>query len=173
MIVAKKTYDTNYAVFNNNALAPKRHERYDDYIDINKKAKEKVKTDVKSKVKAKPKTSAKSKLRLVAFVLTMFCMGTLVVARYAMIMEMNNQVRNIKTEISEAQKENESLNLKLLQFYDIKQIEKEATSELSMVRPKIQDTIVVSLPAEYETMAENNQQPKVVSMLDKIANMLN
>lgn len=165
MIVAKKSY-SNYA-YDNYAYDDYSYdfERQDSYSETKKSIKKQL--DVKHKVKIK------AQLKMITMVILMFGIGTLIVSRYAMIMNLSNQSKDIKSSIAMNQKENEQLKLELMKYYDIKQIEHDATAELNMVRPTSQNTVYISVQAkDIEGKIDgSSSQYRKAGILDKFASL--
>lgn len=153
MIVAKKSYNTlNYAVNDNYAYD---YRKYD--IEENERIKnEKLKT-------VKRKSAVKRKIKLMSAAIVMFVLGTLIVGRYALIMDLNNQSINLRTEISENQKVNDDLKLQLMKYSDITRLEKYATEEIKMVRPGINNIIHVNVaglkPQGSQAKQDKQEEP--------------
>jgi len=147
LIVAKNSYSysrSNYA-YDNYAYD---YEKYNSYAEEKKKD--------KREKKQKHSINLKSRLKLMTIVLVMFCTGMLIVGRYALIMNLNNQCMALKNKIAANQKENENLKLELMNFYDIKQIEKDATTKLSMVRPTGANTVSISIQGQDKSNEPEN-----------------
>lgn len=160
MIVAKKSYNTaNYTGYGNYAYDYKRYneDENDDKKAINQN-------------KAKHKTDVRRKLKLITSVLLMLFIGMLIVGRYAVITELNNQSLNLQNSISQNRKINDDLNLELLKYCDIKQIEEYATTEIKMVRPDLNKIVHINVAGtnKDDKTAKNEEKPKQVSFLDEI-----
>lgn len=162
MIVAKKSYNSQY-VYDNYAVD---YRRYEQNTDTNEKPDKTPGVSKKKKVK--------NKLKIISMVFLMFCIGTLIISRYAFIMNLNNQCKNIKESIAKNQKVGENLRLELLKYYDIKQIEKDATTELGMVRPKNINIVYLSFDEQdkNDKAVETAGQSNKIGLLDKIMNFL-
>lgn len=163
MIVAKKRYDgLRYGVYGNHALD---YERDESFVIKKKISREEI--------RRKQLKKAKKQLKLISMVFLSFCVGIFIVGRYAYIISLNNQCSEIKKEIEQNQKENERLKVKLLEYYNIKQIEKEATTELSMVRPESHNTVYLdgSALAFEEIETDKDENLKNTGLLEKIASL--
>lgn len=161
MIVAKSSSSSRY-VYDNYAID---YERYERYEKPEKKA-------TKAPVKKKP--NLKHRVKMVVLVITMFCTGVLIVGRYAMIMNLNNQCKEIKNNITKNLKENERLNIELLKYYDIKQVEKDATTELNMIRPSHANIVYLTVESKKEAdIIEEDVEPLKVGLIDRIVDFFN
>lgn len=159
MIVAKKSYNAlNYAAYDNYALDYKNN----DYEEQERK-------DGKE-TRVKPKTTVKKKLKLVFSVVMLLLFGMLIVARYAMIMDLNGQSISLKNKISENQKINEELKLQLMGYCDIKKIEEYASSEIKMVRPESNNIVYINIPNtnKNDEKKEQDKSTQKVSLIDRI-----
>lgn len=162
MIVAKNSSSNRY-IYDNYAIDYEKYEHF-----------EKPEKKTAKAPGVKKRVNIKKRLKLIVLVVSMFCMGTLIVGRYALIMSLNNQCKEIKNSITESRKENEQLNLELLKYNDIKQVEKDATTELSMVRPSHANIVYLSVEAEKEPdgFGEDKEELKV-GLIDRIAGFFN
>lgn len=100
--------------------------------------------------KQRNKVNRQKQLKLIGMVVMMLCTGMLIVGRYALIVKLNRQYINMKNELAENQKANEALNIELMKYYDIKQIEKNATTELNMVRPENSNIVHIDIDSSEE-----------------------
>lgn len=165
MIVAKSRSNTsNYTVYGNYAY------------DFDKYNEDSFNSDPKGQTTKKPNKSAlKKRLKLMSIVILLFCTGMLIVGRYAIIMNLNNMCINTKNSLIENQKISEELRLQLIKYYDIKQIEKIATSEIKMVRPNSDSVvhIVVAEGIKKNTADKLEDKPKEIGFLGRIISFLN
>lgn len=107
----------------------------------------------------KNKTNRKRQLKLISMVALMLCTGMLIVGRYALIVNLNKQYLDLKNALAENEKANETLNIKLMKYYDIKEIEKNATTKLNMVRPDSSNIVYINI--------DNIDKKKNVANVDK------
>lgn len=162
MIVAKKSYDTEkYISYGNYAYDYKRYTENDTENEVRKAIKQN---------KAKHKADVRKKLKLITSVIVMLFAGMLIVGRYAAITELNNRSLALQNSISENQKINDDLNLELLKYCDIKQIEQYATAEIKMVRPDLNNVVHIDVANtdKDEQTAKVEDTQKKVSFLDRI-----
>jgi cell division protein FtsL len=78
-----------------------------------------------------------------------FSLGFITISGDNKVYSMENQVRNIDTQISQTQEENEALKVKILKFSSLNNIEKNAEGKLSMFIPKKEQTIKVDFSKNY------------------------
>lgn len=164
MIVAKKSYSRNEYAYDNYAYDFQKQNNH-----VEEKKKDKRERAQKHGIKLK------DRLKLITLVVLMFCIGILIVGRYALIMNLSNQCVTLKNKIVVNQKESDSLKLQLMKFYDIKQIEKDATSKLSMARPKGANTVNLSIhEREKSSKAESiTAHVRIEGIINRIANFFN
>jgi cell division protein FtsL len=165
LIVAKNSRNNNqYIVYGSQALDTRRLDRYEDTNqNANKRAREQHKRKVKKQMK------------LIGLTLGMLLMGTVIIGRYSIIMNLNNQCSSIHKDIAKNQSVNENLKLELAKYDNIRQIEKAATAELNMVRPAGSNMVSISVKSsDIKSQAEKDEeQPKKVSLLGRIINFFN
>lgn len=161
MVVAKKAYDyEDYPVYGNHAYLPDRWDRHEeDY--------KKAKKDLAKSLKESHMKKVKKRLKLITMVAGVFLMGTLIIGRYAMIMELNNQSSAIQKSITLSQKENEDLKLQLAKTGNIAAIEKTASSNLGMIQPDSSDIVHIKTPVQRVAVSHSEGQ-KEVSFLNRI-----
>lgn len=159
MIVAKKSYNTaGNVAYDNNAYDYKR------YTDNETREKS------KDEKKAKHQLAVKRKLKLLAAVAVMVLIGTLIVGRYAIIMDLSGQSISLKNTISENKKNGDDLRIQLMKYCDIKEIEKYATAEIKMVRPDNKSIVHINIASVNDSTKEDKpvDKPQEVSLLGKI-----
>lgn len=159
MIVAKKTYSASSYVYGNHAY---------DYKDYETYKNEDKKTD--KETSASHKSTVKRKLKLISTVIIMLLVGTLIVGRYALIMNLNSQSISLRKSISENQKLNDDLKLQLMKYCDITQIEEYASSQIQMVRPESYNIVYIDVSETYEVgeTEKEKEDPQKVSFLGRI-----
>jgi len=164
LIVAKNRYSAlNYYGHGNNAYDYRRYEEEtpEEY--------KKIKNN-----KMLHKIRIKKRFKLISSVLLILCTGMLIVGRYSLIMNLSGQNSDIKNTLAESQKNNEILKVNLLKYYDIKQIEKTATSEIKMVRPDNNSIVRIDISDNNESEAkETESKPQDVSFIGRIINFFN
>jgi Septum formation initiator. len=164
LVVAKKRYDSpSFAVYGNHAYKLDRYEY--DY--------RKNKEEVNRSLKVNHIKKVKKRLKLVAAVTTMFLTCVLIIGRYAMIMNLNNQSREVKKSIAQSQKVNEDLKLQLMKYNDITQLEKTASSSFNMVHPGSANTIHIAAVVARNDISKADGQQKNVSILTKVLEFFN
>lgn len=166
MVVAKNNSNTYaYASYGNTAYD---YKKYDNFKERNEKNRENI--------RQKNKSVFIRKLKLIGTVALMLCAGMLIVGRYVLVMNMNSQCTELKKSISENQKKNEELNITLMQFDDIKQIEKIATTELNMIQPDSSNIVHINIKQADKTSrvaSDNKAQKQDDGFIGKIVSFFN
>lgn len=111
----------------------------------------KVEIAEKKKVKKveKPKKNTnqniKAKLKVLRFIAFMFGLTIFTLSRFVLIYNMNTELRDLKRQVKQVQKENENLQVSLAVRNNIKKIEKDAVNKYNMVNPKAEDVKFVDV----------------------------
>lgn len=132
MVVAKKV--STYSTYGNTAYDLREYNKDDDTNKKNSQNKKHVN-----------KLKLRKQFRLVCVAFLMLCIGTLVVGRYAYMMNLNNQIDQYKKVLADNQSKNDELKIQLMKSDDIKQVEKVATTELNMVRPDSNNIVHINI----------------------------
>lgn len=137
MVMANKK--NRYATSGNNALKVQ---------EIEKKKIKKVK-------KVKQNRNVKAKLKFIKIVAVLFAASVFTLSRFALIMKMNADVRELKKQVSIVKKENENLIVDLAKVKNIKNIETVAVTKYNMVNPKTEEVNFVDVK-QMATTEKNN-----------------
>ncbi|WP_027308726.1 hypothetical protein [Caloramator sp. ALD01] len=111
----------------------------------------KVEVNEKNKVKKveKPKKSTnkniKVKLKVLRFILFTFALSIFTLSRFVLIYNMNTELRELKSQVAQVQKENQNLQVSLAVKNNIKKIEGEAVKKYNMVNPKAEEVKYVDV----------------------------
>lgn len=106
----------------------------------------KVQEVEKKKVKkVKQNRHIKAKLKFIKVVAILFAASVFTLSRFALIMKMNANVRELKKEVSIVKKENENLVVDLAKVKNIKNIETLAVTKYNMVNPKAEEVNFVDV----------------------------
>lgn len=134
MVVIKKTNNTksNYSKSNyingNTVLAPQYDPSIDEeYLELKKKRKEKL--------KIKNKKNMKMKLAIIRNIVLVFIIGITLIGRYSSIYNMQQQLNKTQNEITDLNRQNDSLKVELVKENDVQQIQDTAVTKLNMVQP--------------------------------------
>ena len=161
MIVVKKADNSfEYPVYGNNAYKYKRY-------DPEEKKQRKINKNSAGQLKRK--------LKSLFVVILLFAAGMLIVGRYAMILSLNNECNELKSELDSKQKINEELSIELMEHSDITQIEKYATSKLNMIRPDGSNIVHIQIADAGKNVKDNktSNSTKRVSFLERFISMFN
>lgn len=90
---------------------------------------------IKKKAVKKRKTNNSHKFKLMGKIVVVFVLSFLLVYRFTMVMNLTYNIRNIKTEMSQINNENENLKINIAGINNIKNIEKIAVEKDGMVVP--------------------------------------
>lgn len=162
MIVADNDSREYEYIYGNTAYDYRKKE----YKDINKKNRE---LNRKNYI-----NSLKKKVKSLAICFIMMIMSTIIVGRYATIINLNQQNLALKKNISENRKINEDLKLQLMKYENIKEINEVATNNLNMIRP---DTVnIIHIRLDSTPLDLNNKEDipdSSITIIDKIKVFIN
>lgn len=159
----------NNIVDGSTALVPKREE-----INYEEERRKQQKKEIELLNKRKGK-SLKNKLKVMLSIGIVFCMGMILVIRFAYICNLRQQVTNIQNQISTISNENENLKVTLLKYDNIKYIEKVATEKLNMERPNLGNAFYCDLGTKYfkeNTKVNGIKEGKKLSFIEFIKSKL-
>ena len=116
-----------------------------------------VKREEKPQIKKqrRPKNNLKLKVKMMSIIVIVGVFSFLTLLRFASIVNLQSEIRNVKKEIVEIQKENENIRVQIAKQNNLKKIEELAVSQYKMVEPKLDSILYVdvkplSLPEEKE-----------------------
>ena len=137
----------NFEMYGNTILEPDESFRKREHEDLEKSRKQAI--EIKKLNGVKKLKEIKRKKSVLTNILLGFVIGTVIVARYCIIY--NHQDENSKAiaQIEILSKENDAYDVDLMKFKNISYIEKTATTRLHMVKPRISDI-------EYLNLSKNN-----------------
>lgn len=181
MVVAKKDYEYPYYAENSNNAYDfdfdynydYDYRNYKDYYDTKNEEYIENKKKVNKSLKEKHKKKVKSQLKLLFSIFIISSISLLILARYAMIMDLNNEINRLKKEVVNSEKMNENLTIELMKHCDIKQIEEVASNKFGMVHPS--GINIVYLDEKIDNKANEDEtikEEKKVSFIDKIVKYL-
>lgn len=177
MVVAKKDYeDPYYTGSSNNAYDfdfDYDNRNYRDYYDTKNEEYIENKKRVNKSLKEKHKKKVKGQLKLLLSIFVISSISLLILARYVMIMDLNNDINKLKKEVVNSEKMNENLKVELMKHCDIKEIEKVASSKLGMVHPSGINTVYLDVKKDNNVNKDETvKEEKKVSFIDKIVKYL-
>lgn len=131
--------------------------------------KQQIRKDVKKKVKAK-NAEKRRKVRIIGYVAIAFGILLAISYRNSLITENFTEVRNLKTELSAIQKENEQLEVNIESSINLQNIEKEATEQLGMQKLTQGQKVYIELPKKdyVEPATEQIEMGEKQNILEKI-----
>lgn len=126
-------------------------------LKVQRVEKQKVKRVKKVKKAVKQNTSkeVKAKLKAIGVVAVLFLFSIYTLSRFAFIMKLNADVRNIKHEIATLKKENENLLVEIANNNNIKLIENIAVNQYNMINPKAEEVKFVDVKPIEVNKKEN------------------
>lgn len=149
--------DKNEYINGSTVLAP------NSYPEVKKGAKEKITTkekttnDRKALIEEKNKR-LKNKLKIIRNISLVFIVGVTIVGRYGKIYSMQRELNGLNKQISDINKDNESLKVELLKYNNLSLIEEIATTKLKMVKPTKADIIYVDMTKEAMKSGEDGKK---------------
>lgn len=156
---------SNY-VNGNTVLAPQYQPDWDNEYKKLKEAKKRNKAIHREK-------NIKKKASVLLNIVGMFIFGTLLVWRYSMIYGMQQNLNQIKSNIQEVSRDNESLKIELIKFNSMGYIEDYAENTLKMVKPAKDTAVSINLDKqnftidvkENEKSVKKNLWAKILSII--------
>ena len=142
-----------------------------EYIPVKKQAKKQAnknkqqknsKEYINERLELKHKEN-KKKAKAFFYVAIVFCALLVISYRNSQITEQFTEVKNLKSELANLEKENEQLEVNIESSINLTNIEKEATEQLGMQKPTNEQKVYVSLPKKdyvqptTEDVAKNNK----------------
>lgn len=133
--------------------------------------KQQIRKDVKRKVKAK-NAEKRKKARIIGYVAIVFGVLLAISYRNSLITENFTEVRNLKTELSAIQKENEQLEVNIESSVNLQNIEKEAVEQLGMQKLAQNQKVYIELPKKdyVEPATEQIEMGEKQGIIEKIIN---
>lgn len=106
--------------------------------------------------KVRKKEKHKTHLMSILFV---FGLSIFIISRYALIAEINYNIKNLEREYTTVVKENNDLNVQLMKSISLETLEKKAIEELGMQYPDIQNQtayVNVEMPLQSDVSEEHD-----------------
>jgi cell division protein FtsL len=177
LVVAKKDYEDSYYTGNSNNAYDfdfdYDNRNYKDYYDTKNEEYIENKKRVNKSLKENHKKKVKGQLKLLLSIFIISSISLLILARYVMIMDLNNDINKLKKEVINSEKMNENLKVELMKHCDIKQIEEVASSKLGMVHPSGINTVYLDGKVDDKANKDESvKEEKKVSFIDKIVKYL-
>jgi cell division protein FtsL len=121
-------------------------------IQSEKKSKKRIKT----RKNKKTNTALRAKLKIIGMIVMIFIFSFLTISRFTVIISMSADVRSIKREITNMQKENENIRVELARMDNIKEIENKAVTQLGMIVPEKNQIVYM----DVKPLAESTENTK-------------
>lgn len=157
---SKKYVADDYITYGNYALDTKEYDGY-----------KKAKSSADKNRRERHLRQVKKQTRMMALVCIMFVLGVLIIGRYALIMNLNNQSRVLQNSVERIQSENSALNVELLKSSDIKNIESVAANDLHMVHPDGTNTVHIYVASSGENRRQSGKTQKV-GIIERVMKLL-
>lgn len=113
------------------------------------------------KEKKKYKQNKIGKSRIVIVLLVLFAMTFAIMARYALIMDLNYEISELEKEYTALQNENSRLAIKLEKQTNLDEIRTIAQDELNMATPVKSQKVYVKIPKNDYTVVSNEYKDNV------------
>lgn len=146
MIVMNK----NKMINGNNAMQPE----YESYEDYKKKRKIEVRTRHRN---------IKHKLRIMRNIAIVFIVGMVLIARYSIIYNMQNQLTTVQNNIDRLSRENDNLTVELVKYNNLEYIEENAIKKLHMIQPEKSTAVYADLNKPIIKQETNYKSNKKLS----------
>ena len=153
-----------FQVHGNTVLAPDESFRKQKYEDLEKSRKQ-----IKD---AKNQRDIKKKKSILMNILLGFVIGVTIIARYSMIYNIQDATSKTRDEIAALNKENDAYKVQLIKFRNISYIEKIATEQLHMVKPRISDIQYCNLSKDNLNTKEQVEMKISNNIINKIKDIV-
>jgi cell division protein FtsL len=127
--------------------------------DIHPEKKLEVKKKPRKRKKVKQNKNLKVKLKIICTIGLVFALSFLTISRFTVIMDMSADIREVKSEIREVQKENDNIKVDLARMDNIRNIEQVAMNQYGMVVPQRDEIIYI----DVKSLAASNEKPQVTA----------
>lgn len=121
------------------------------------------------KAAAQPKTaegvrvSKKKALRTLGCIGIVFVMCCLMIYRYTLILESNDKITKLGSDLAAAEYQNQSIQAKIDRALELGTLEEYATGKLGMIRPDQSQIFYVDVQMGDETAAQEEEKQKTLS----------
>lgn len=134
-----------------------------------------IETEISPKIKKntsnKKKTTKKySKLKMVSKIIVVFALSFLLVYRFAIILELTYDIRNVKTEIASVIDANENIKIDLAEKNNLRDIEKVAVEKRGMIVPVQNQIQYVCVKPLTPTM--DKYSPSAFQMMQRLLGLI-
>ena len=153
-----------FQVHGNTVLAPDESFKKQKYEDLEKSRKQ-----IKD---AKNQRDVKKKKSVLINILLVFVVGITIIARYSMIYNIQDTTSKTRDEIAALSKENDAYKVQLIKFRNISYIEKIATEQLHMVKPRISDIQYCNLSKDNLNTKEQVEMKISNNIINKIKDIV-
>ena len=132
------------------------------------------KTDVNKKSKPQTKKQQKSQAKIILYVAIGFIILFAISYRNSVINEKFSQIKTLKSNLAEIEKENEQLEVSIENNLNLKSVEQSAKEMLGMQKLENAQTVYINLPKEdyVEPASEEIQEEDNTSIWEKIFNFI-
>lgn len=167
MVVIKKANYTkgnhlkNNYINGNTVLAPQYDPSIDEeYLELKKKRKEKLKINNKKNMKIK--------LATIRNIILVFIIGVTLIGRYSSIYNMQKQLNKMQNEITDFNRQNDSLKVELVKQNDVAKVQETAVTKLNMVQPDKNSVIYTNLSKDNFNTDAKVTADKNNNIIDKL-----
>ena len=144
--------------------------RYKNTPSTKKKKLEVIKNEPKKKQGISKKEQARRKSQLCS-VLVIFALLVVISYRNSLITEEFKAIQNLKSDLTNIEKENKQLEVSIEGSLNLNKIEKIASEQLGMQKQTVEQTIYTELPKEDYVEAAIQEQEEEQSWFQKILNI--
>lgn len=106
-------------------------------------------------IKPQPKAKKRNRLKPILVVMLMFIIFSALVSRHVQIVNANYELLNMKKELTQLQKANDDLTLRLTMANNIDNVEKVASTKLHMHYPESSQTVYLHILPESNKPKQN------------------
>ncbi|WP_236907822.1 cell division protein FtsL [Clostridium saccharoperbutylacetonicum] len=165
--LARREYDY---IKGNTVLAPERKRRVRKPDEKYKQIKRRVKKEALLRNQRK-----NDRKYLVTVAVVIFALGVATISGDNKVYSMQKRVSDMNNQIKQAQEKNDALNVGILKFSSLNNIEKKAEGNLGMYVPKKEEIVKVDFSDNYFAGIESNgvsQNTKENSIFSKLINLI-
>lgn len=125
----------------------------------------------KKKASRRPKKNTKKKLKVMSMIGVVCIFSFLSLARFSAIINLQGNIRFVKSEISKIQKENENLEVDIAESNNIKAVQEVAVNNYKMVYPENSDIVYVDV--NPLTLPDDNEKKSAFQFVQRLLGLLN
>lgn len=144
--------DENKMISGNNAINPE-YESYESTV-------QRKKVKIRNK-----KKNTRSKLKVIRNIAIVFAVGIMLIARYSIIYNMQNELSSTQNRVNELNRENENLTVDLVKYNNLQYIEDNAVKKLHMAEPEKSLAVYADLDKPVVKQEESHKSGKKFSSI--------